>query len=187
MLSFTATVCRFDPATAVAAASNSVDTEPHVAMLIMENECVQDLGNRHAEAVFGNRSARLTADHYHILSPPLACLQNLDYIHTLPSANQAQHAIAEAESTAIHGLPSCPANATAVAYESAASVVLEALGVVQAGIRGMREALSRMPVGCHPLIFYQRVRPFLSGWRANPTLPDGVLYEVRQLEQFSIF
>lgn len=50
--------------------------------------------------------------------------------------------------------------------------------MARAGIVSMREALSRMPVGCHPLIFYQRVRPFLSGWKANPTLPDGVLYEV---------
>lgn len=56
--------------------------------------------------------------------------------------------------------------------------MLEALAVARAGILGMREALKRMPVGCHPLIFYQRVRPFLSGWKANPTLPDGVLYEV---------
>lgn len=47
------------------------------------------------------------------------------------------------------------------------------------GIKEMQGALSRMPEGCHPLIFYQRVRPFLSGWKANPTLPDGVLYEVR--------
>lgn len=52
------------------------------------------------------------------------------------------------------------------------------MAIAKAGIESMREALSRMPVGCHPLIFYQRVRPFLSGWKANPTLPDGVLYEV---------
>lgn len=56
---------------------------------------------------------------------------------------------------------------------------MEALGIAQVGIRSMREGLSRMNVGCHPLIFYQRVRPFLSGWKANPTLPDGVVYEVR--------
>ncbi|CAN0198428.1 unnamed protein product, partial [Ectocarpus fasciculatus] len=76
---------------------------------------------------------------------------------------QAQHAIAEADSGS---------DASA-----AARVVLEALAVARAGIVSMREALARMPVGCHPLIFYQRVRPFLSGWKANPTLPDGVVYE----------
>lgn len=57
-------------------------------------------------------------------------------------------------------------------------MVLRALAVARDGTVRMRDALSRMPVGCHPLIFYQRVRPFLSGWKANPTLPDGVLYEV---------
>ncbi|CAM9734761.1 unnamed protein product, partial [Ectocarpus sp. 13 AM-2016] len=76
---------------------------------------------------------------------------------------EAQHAIAEADSGS---------DASA-----AAGVVLDALAVARAGIVSMREALARMPVGCHPLIFYQRVRPFLSGWKANPTLPDGVVYE----------
>ncbi|CAM9258716.1 unnamed protein product, partial [Hapterophycus canaliculatus] len=76
---------------------------------------------------------------------------------------EAQHAIAEAGS--------------ARSSSSTARVVLTALAVTRAGIVSMREALSRMPVGCHPLIFYQRVRPFLSGWKTNPTLPDGVLYE----------
>jgi indoleamine 2,3-dioxygenase len=40
----------------------------------------------------------------------------------------------------------------------------------------MRGALKRMTRGCHPYAFYHRVRPFLSGWRANPTLPRGVAY-----------
>ncbi|CAN0029704.1 unnamed protein product, partial [Sphacelaria rigidula] len=60
---------------------------------------------------------------------------------------------------------------------AAARVVVAALAVAQKGIKDMQGALSRMPEGCHPLIFYQRVRPFLSGWKANPTLPNGVLYE----------
>ncbi|CAB1097061.1 unnamed protein product [Ectocarpus sp. CCAP 1310/34] len=76
---------------------------------------------------------------------------------------EAQHAIAEADSGSD--------------ASTAAGVVLDALAVACAGIVSMREALARMPVGCHPLIFYQRVRPFLSGWKANPTLPDGVVYE----------
>eukprot|EP00752_Nemacystus_decipiens_P012084 g10714.t1 len=92
---------------------------------------------------------------------------------------EAQHAIAEAASSsrasnANAADPNSNASSSSVA---AARVVLEALAVTRAGIMSMREALSRMPVGCHPLIFYQRVRPFLSGWKANPTLPDGVLYE----------
>ncbi len=114
--------------------------------------------------------------------------------HPLPAvlATQAQHAIAAAgagisptgtndngtAAGATNGgyeAPPSPSNASSA---EAARVVLEALAVARAGILGMREALARMPVGCHPLIFYQRVRPFLSGWKSNPTLPDGVLYEV---------
>jgi indoleamine 2,3-dioxygenase len=30
--------------------------------------------------------------------------------------------------------------------------------------------------GCHPVIFYHRVRPFLAGWKHNPTLPNGIIY-----------
>ncbi|CAN0078752.1 unnamed protein product [Scytosiphon promiscuus] len=95
---------------------------------------------------------------------------------------EAQHAIAEANSARGNGTTtsddgSSSAGTRAAAAAAAARVVLQALAVTRAGIESMREGLSRMPVGCHPLIFYQRVRPFLSGWKTNPTLPDGVLYE----------
>jgi len=41
----------------------------------------------------------------------------------------------------------------------------------------MCASLKCMQEGCHPFIFYHRVRPFLSGWKQNPALPFGVLYE----------
>lgn len=44
-------------------------------------------------------------------------------------------------------------------------------------ILGMCVSLEAMNEGCHPFIFYHRVRPFLSGWKHNPTLPHGVVYE----------
>lgn len=37
-------------------------------------------------------------------------------------------------------------------------------------------SLAAMREGCHPFIFYHRVRPFLSGWKHNPTLPNGLYY-----------
>lgn len=43
---------------------------------------------------------------------------------------------------------------------------------------GMCASLSIMREGCDPLIFYHRVRPFLSAWKNNPILPNGVMYEV---------
>ena len=41
----------------------------------------------------------------------------------------------------------------------------------------MTQSLASMREGCHPFIFYHRVRPFLAGWKANPALPNGVKYE----------
>lgn len=41
----------------------------------------------------------------------------------------------------------------------------------------MTASLASMREGCHPFIFYHRVRPFLAGWKANPALPNGLKYE----------
>lgn len=66
-----------------------------------------------------------------------------------------------------------------------ASFVTKQLKKIADAVRGMCESLSCMREGCHPFIFYHRVRPFLSGWKHNPTLPNGVLYtgvsDVRQM------
>lgn len=45
-------------------------------------------------------------------------------------------------------------------------------------IMGMVLSMGAMREGCHPFIFYNRVRPFLSAWKNNPTLPNGVIYNV---------
>ena len=36
--------------------------------------------------------------------------------------------------------------------------------------------------GCDPRTFYNVHRPLLSGWRDNPDLPDGLVYEVSRYE-----
>ena len=48
---------------------------------------------------------------------------------------------------------------------------------IATAVRGMVTSLASMREGCHPFIFYHRVRPFLSGWKHNPTLKDGVIYQ----------
>jgi indoleamine 2,3-dioxygenase len=35
----------------------------------------------------------------------------------------------------------------------------------------------RMPERCDPYIYFQRVRPYIHGWKDNPALGDGVVYE----------
>lgn len=50
------------------------------------------------------------------------------------------------------------------------------LRIVATAIKDMDDSLNCMNEGCLPFVFYHRVRPFLSGWKSNPTLPNGVLY-----------
>ena len=37
--------------------------------------------------------------------------------------------------------------------------------------------MNRMPEKCDPFIYYNRVRPYIFGWKNNPATPDGVIYE----------
>ena len=37
--------------------------------------------------------------------------------------------------------------------------------------------LLRMPERCDPYIYYQRVRPYIHGWKNHPALPEGVFYD----------
>lgn len=40
----------------------------------------------------------------------------------------------------------------------------------------MQTIFNRMPERCDPYIYFQRVRPWIHGWRDNPRLPNGVIY-----------
>lgn len=35
----------------------------------------------------------------------------------------------------------------------------------------------RMPERCDPYIYFQRVRPYIHGWKNNPAMPEGLIYE----------
>ena len=45
-------------------------------------------------------------------------------------------------------------------------------------IEGMTDLFVTMHETVQPAFFFQRIRPYLSGWMNNPTLPDGVVYQV---------
>jgi Indoleamine 2,3-dioxygenase len=59
-----------------------------------------------------------------------------------------------------------------------ATYVTMQLKKIADAIMGMVLSMGAMREGCHPFIFYNRVRPFLSAWKNNPTLPNGVIYQV---------
>jgi indoleamine 2,3-dioxygenase len=55
---------------------------------------------------------------------------------------------------------------------------------VKSGLQTMLRAwddinpiFDRMIDRCDPYIYYHRVRPYIHGWKGNPALPDGLLYE----------
>jgi indoleamine 2,3-dioxygenase len=58
-----------------------------------------------------------------------------------------------------------------------AEKVEAALIKMRAALSAMYEVLGRMPERCDPYIYFHRVRPYIFGWRNNPSLPEGVVYE----------
>jgi len=41
----------------------------------------------------------------------------------------------------------------------------------------LRPLFNRMPERCDPHIYFQNIRPYLHGWKDNPELPNGLIYE----------
>jgi len=41
----------------------------------------------------------------------------------------------------------------------------------------LKDIFDRMPERCDPYAYFQRVRPYIHGWKDNPALPRGVMYQ----------
>ena len=50
-------------------------------------------------------------------------------------------------------------------------------------IKKINTIMNRMPERCDPYIYYNRVRPYIFGWKNNPATSNGVIYE--GVEEFS--
>jgi indoleamine 2,3-dioxygenase len=55
---------------------------------------------------------------------------------------------------------------------------------VKAGLTEIRSSwdlinpiFDRMPEKCDPYMYYHRVRPYIHGWKGNPAMPEGLIYE----------
>lgn len=83
-----------------------------------------------------------------------------------------------------------------VAIEAAAGEALAAFGpVIEASNAGDAETtrhllegmtatwkkinatFDRMPERCDPYVYFERVRPYIHGWKDNPAMPNGIIYE----------
>lgn len=54
--------------------------------------------------------------------------------------------------------------------------VSSALTTIGTALAEMYHTLCRMPEFCDPYCYYRRVRPYIHGWKANPAIPDGMIY-----------
>ena len=56
-------------------------------------------------------------------------------------------------------------------------LVLKELNNVKESMMGVNHIFRKMPEKCDPYIYYHRVRPYIFGWKNNPDLPEGLIYE----------
>ena len=61
--------------------------------------------------------------------------------------------------------------------ESDTKTIVSCLRALSSCLAAMEALLMRMDEGCDPYIYYHRVRQPMSGWRGNPLLPNGLVYE----------
>ena len=63
------------------------------------------------------------------------------------------------------------------AAEGKEEEVLLGLNSLAAAQTAMRDSLLRMKERCDPYVYYNRVRPYIHGWKNSLTLPNGLAYE----------
>lgn len=68
-------------------------------------------------------------------------------------------------------------DAQAAVVADDADALESAFDDLRASLTAMYQVLCRMPEKCDPYIYFHRVRPYIFGWRNNPSLPNGVIYE----------
>lgn len=55
--------------------------------------------------------------------------------------------------------------------------LVSGLRTLDSTLSQMYSAMERMPELCDPYIYFNRVRPYIFGWKNQPSLPKGVVYE----------
>lgn len=82
----------------------------------------------------------------------------------------------EIEAKAGAALAAIPDLIEAIDAKDAAKVRTQ-LQVIRAAWEQINPVFDRMPEKCDPYIYYHRVRPYIHGWKGNPALPEGLIYE----------
>jgi indoleamine 2,3-dioxygenase len=82
----------------------------------------------------------------------------------------------EIEALAAPALARLPEAVSAAAQDRTEDLVVH-LEEIAAATERMCATLNRMPEWCDPYIYFNRVRPYIHGWKDHPALPQGVVYE----------
>ncbi len=82
----------------------------------------------------------------------------------------------EIEAKAGKALAAIPAVIAAVDARDTVQLMTH-LQTIRSAWEQINPVFDRMPEKCDPYIYYHRVRPYIHGWKGNPALPDGLVYE----------
>uniref|UniRef100_A0A671TD34 Indoleamine 2,3-dioxygenase 2-like n=1 Tax=Sinocyclocheilus anshuiensis TaxID=1608454 RepID=A0A671TD34_9TELE len=106
-------------------------------------------------------------------------MENLELLLTLPGGESLRGfflVTLMVELAAVPGLKSILDVINGIHYNDVA-MVTKALDVVSQAIDSMKQAFKLMHDYVDPSIFYGIVRIYLSGWKDNPLMPEGLVYE----------
>ncbi|XP_009702896.1 PREDICTED: indoleamine 2,3-dioxygenase 2-like, partial [Cariama cristata] len=106
-------------------------------------------------------------------------IENLDTIISLPGGESLRGFILVTllvEKAAVPGIKAIVQAIRAI-VQLDEETLHKALRELAEAIKDMSEALKRMHDYVDPAVFYAVIRIFLSGWKDNPAMPDGLIYE----------
>ncbi|XP_005233584.1 indoleamine 2,3-dioxygenase 2 isoform X1 [Falco peregrinus] len=106
-------------------------------------------------------------------------IENLDTIISLPGGESLRGFILVTllvEKAAVPGIKAVVQAIRAI-LQLDEETLCKALQALAEAIRDMSKALKQMHDYVDPTVFYTVIRIFLSGWKDNPAMPEGLIYE----------
>nr|XP_010956504.1 indoleamine 2,3-dioxygenase 2 isoform X1 [Camelus bactrianus] len=106
-------------------------------------------------------------------------IRNLDIIFSLPGGESLRGfilVIVLVENAAVPGIKALVQAVNAILQPSPESL-LQALQRLRLSIQDIKGVLGQMHDYADPDVFYAVIRIFLSGWKDNPAMPAGLIYE----------
>lgn len=125
----------------------------------------------HADAVLANWKKRDPEKPFE--------MENLDLVVRLPGGESLKGFFLVTLLVELAGIPALKSIPTVFRGVSCGhtEAVAQALHNISKSIHEMTEALKLMHVYVEPAVFYGVIRIYLSGWKDNPSMPNGIIYE----------